>query len=394
MKCPNCNKEVTDDTKFCPECGHNFSHPQQETPVQQQEQSKPEKKKKKPLWLKIVIGVVCLFILFSMLDSCSDSSDSSKSSKVKTASSSSEIEETTATIKSNISSSSTPIDIYNKLSKISSIDFTISDKAKTFISEHPNLFPAKSIADCNNYVNYGIEYKHLSKNIENYGDSMVYVNANISGIRELKPEETGFKDIITKISLMDDNFNYFLVYYIGSIDLYEDDSVTIYGIPLGMGIGENAMGGTVTVATIAASAMTKQVDYSAYKEPLEQLRNDYGSDGEYALCDLNGDGVKELLISTGFDNSDWKVYVYTINNGEFEALNGFDTGASLLYEAPDGNGIYSVYSHMGYMRIDRISYDGVNVNLTTVSETDNGDEEYTGSNQLTMYNINDYSPLG
>ena len=394
MKCPNCNKEVTDDTKSCPECGHNFSHPQQETPVQQQEQSKPEKKKKKPLWLKIVIGVVCLFILFSMLDSCSDSSDSSKSSKVKTASSSSEIEETTATIKSNISSSSTPIDIYNKLSKISSIDFTISDKAKTFISEHPNLFPAKSIADCNNYVNYGIEYKHLSKNIENYGDSMVCVNANISGIRELKPEETGFKDIITKISLMDDNFNYFLVYYIGSIDLYEDDSVTIYGIPLGMGIGENAMGGTVTVATIAASAMTKQVDYSAYKEPLEQLRNDYGSDREYALCDLNGDGVNELLISTGFDNSDWKVYVYTINNGEFEALNEFDTGASLLYEAPDGNGVYRVYSHMGYMRIDRISYDGVNVNMTTVSETDNGDEEYTGSNQLTMYNINDYSPLG
>ncbi len=49
---------------------------------------------------------------------------------------------------------------------------------------------------------------------------------------------------------------------------------------------------------------------------------------------------------------------------------------------------------MGYMRIDRISYDGVNVNMTTVSETDNGDEEYTGSSQLTMYNINDYSPLG
>lgn len=47
MKCPNCNKEVTDDTKFCPECGHNFSHPQQETPVQQQEQSKPEKKEEK-----------------------------------------------------------------------------------------------------------------------------------------------------------------------------------------------------------------------------------------------------------------------------------------------------------------------------------------------------------
>lgn len=135
---------------------------------------------------------------FSMLGSCSDSSDSSKSSKVKTTSTSSEIEETTATIKSDTSSSSTPIDIYNKLSKISSIDFTINAKAKTFITEHPNLFPAKSIADCNNYVNYGIEYKHLSKNVENYGDSMVCVNANISEIRELKPEKLDLKILLQK----------------------------------------------------------------------------------------------------------------------------------------------------------------------------------------------------
>lgn len=166
-------------------------------------------------------------------------------------------------------------------------------------------------------------------------------------------------------------------------------------------IFEEADGGTEATTTAPATSAPVQtapaetvVNYSAYKEPLEQLRNDFGNDGEYALCDLDGDGVKELLISTGFDNSDWKVYVYTINNGEFEALNEFDTGASLLYEAPYGNGVYSVYSHMGYMRIDRISYDGVNVNMTTVSETDNGDEEYTGSSQLTMYNINDYSPLG
>lgn len=38
MKCPNCNKEIADNTKFCPECGHNFSQPQQETPVQPQPQ--------------------------------------------------------------------------------------------------------------------------------------------------------------------------------------------------------------------------------------------------------------------------------------------------------------------------------------------------------------------
>ena len=54
MKCPNCNKEIADNTKFCPECGHNFSQPQQETPVQPQpqtvyvQQPQPEPKKKKP----------------------------------------------------------------------------------------------------------------------------------------------------------------------------------------------------------------------------------------------------------------------------------------------------------------------------------------------------------
>lgn len=150
---------------------------------------------------------------------------------------------------------------------------------------------------------------------------------------------------------------------------------------------------TVAQASSTPAPTKPVVDYTVYEEPLEQVYNDYGSSGEYALYDLNGDGIKELLISAGPDDAEWMVNVYTIENGEFSLINGFYTGASQLYEAPDGNGIYSVYSHMGYMKIDRITYNGSSANMTTVSETDNGDDEYTGSNMLTMYNISDYSPL-
>lgn len=266
MKCPNCNKEVTDDTKFCPECGHNFSQPQQETPVQQQEQSKPEKKKKKPLWLKIVIGVVCLFILFSMLGSCSDSSDSSKSSKVKTTSTSSEIEETTVVVDSDTSSNSsqgssasshdetksnsensnksTPINIYTNLSKYATVGwewegFKVSPKAKKFISEHPDLFPAISEeAVCYDYVDYSIEFKHLSRDIEEYGDRMVTVTGDITDIKPIKPEKTGLDDIITeiKMSVYDPDKGFvrdtYYVYYIGSLDLYIGDEIAMYGVPI------------------------------------------------------------------------------------------------------------------------------------------------------------------
>ena len=269
MKCPNCNKEVTDDTKFCPECGHNFSQPQQETPVQQQEQSKPEKKKKKPLWLKIVIAIVCLFVLFSMLGSCSDSSDSSQSLKVETTSTSPEIEETieetTVVVDSNTSSNSsqksntssydetksnsensnksTPINIYTNLSKYATVGsdwegFKVSPKAKKFISEHPDLFPAVSDAVCIDYVNYSLEFKHLSRDIEEYGDSMVCMTGDITDIKPIKPEKTGLNDTITEIKMSVENpdkglmRDTYYVYYIGSLDFYIGDEITFYGVPM------------------------------------------------------------------------------------------------------------------------------------------------------------------
>ena len=157
------------------------------------------------------------------------------------------------------SSNSTPIGVYTKLSQISSIDFTISAKAKAFITEHPDLFPAKSDVDCNNYVNYGIEYKHLSKSADNYGDSMVCVNGTIEQIMELKPEETGLKDTITLMRIEDGDYNDFCAFYIGTVDLYEDDSATIYGVPLNMGSYKNNMNGTTTCAVVAAAYAGPQI---------------------------------------------------------------------------------------------------------------------------------------
>lgn len=267
MKCPNCNKEIADDAKFCTECGHNLNQTQQNIPVQPQGQPEPEKKKKKPLWLKIVIGVVCLFILFSMLGSCSDSSDSSESSTVKTTSSSTNTEETTTVVESNTSSyssqkkesssydktkttsenqdKSTPINVYKNLKKyptnlLGMYDFNMSSKAKDFITKHPELFPAVSSDVCIDYVDYSIEFKHLSRDVDEYGDVMLCENGEISDIKKIKPEETGLDNTISEIEIRVDNpenvyiDDVYYLYYIGELDFYIGDEICVYGVPMGM----------------------------------------------------------------------------------------------------------------------------------------------------------------
>ncbi len=271
MKCPNCNKEVADGSKFCPDCGYNFSQPQsqaqsQQIPGQSQnvyvQPNQQEPKKKMALWKKILIGVAVVFVLFIAMGSCSSdssSSDSGSASTTPSSSSSSSSDSSSSTGSSSTSSGSTPAAIYNKISQITTVDFTINSKALSFINAHPDLFPAKSDVDCNNYINYGIEYKHLAKSADNYGDSMVCVSGSVVQIKELKPEDTGLNSIVTMMIVTDYNYNYYCAFYIGTKDVFEDDEVTIYGVPLNMGSYENLMNGTTECAVVAASYVSPQV---------------------------------------------------------------------------------------------------------------------------------------
>ena len=75
--------------------------------------------------------------------------------------------------------------------------------------------------------------------------------------------------------------------------------------------------------------------YSAYSGILSDTKNQYGDDGDYckyALYDIDGDGVKELITGEGTCSADWGNYVYSISaNGVYCA--GYFDKSVLLYAA-------------------------------------------------------------
>lgn|GEM_PF-4950996 len=97
--------------------------------------------------------------------------------------------------------------------------------------------------------------------------------------------------------------------------------------------------------------------YSAYSGILSDTKNEYGDAGSYctyALYDIDGDGVKELITGEGTCSADWGNYVYSISSNGVYCAGYFDKTV-LLYAADDGNGIYAVWGMQGVEQVRRIT---------------------------------------
>ena len=134
-------------------------------------------------------------------------------------------------------------------------------------------------------------------------------------------------------------------------------------------------------ATVLAAETDSSVDYatmpeySSYEEIIGDTAAAHDGNGNYALYDIDQDGTKELIISFGESNADWMNYVYTLENGTPVFIGNFSSPV-MLYVADDNNGIYSVYGHMGYQKVDRITKQDKQILTETVMEGDVGDGEY------------------
>ena len=127
-----------------------------------------------------------------------------------------------------------------------------------------------------------------------------------------------------------------------------------------------------TDSTIDYSSMT---EYSSYAEVIGDTAATHGENGNYALHDIDQDGIKELIISFGESDADWTNYVYTLENGMPQSIGNFSNPV-LLYTADDNNGIYCVYGHMGYQKVDHITKQDNQILIETVMEGDVGNGEY------------------
>ena len=123
-------------------------------------------------------------------------------------------------------------------------------------------------------------------------------------------------------------------------------------------------------------------DYSDYRNVLENTEYQYeetmGSDYlDYGLCDLDGDGVYEMIVKEGTCEADFVWRVYTIGETGAKDVGSFGGSHSVLY-TDDEPGLLCVYGQMGHEEIVRVSYDGQYLSLQTLVSQDLAPgEEYT-----------------
>ncbi len=217
QKCKTCQAEIATSAKVCPHCGA---------------------KNNKPLYKKFyfwILIIIILIVVFATIGG--DDSEVSNPS------------ETTSTTSQTNTDTNTPLEYYKIIAENNETPFTISDKASAFINEHKNFFPGSSdikgaISD---FVDEEITYAHLSKNISKYGDKLISIYGEVIDIEE-SDDAT-----ITYIHILDEDYNNYTLYYLGTLeDIIDNTEVIAYALPLTMTTFEN-MQAQYTEAVLCAA---------------------------------------------------------------------------------------------------------------------------------------------
>ena len=138
-------------------------------------------------------------------------------------------------------------------------------------------------------------------------------------------------------------------------------------------------------------------DYSDYRNVLQNTESKYEEDMggqylEYGLCDLDGDGVYELIVKEGTCEADFVWRVYTIGETGAKDVGSFGGSHSVLYTDSEP-GLLCAYGQMGHEEIVRVSYDGQYLSVQTLISQDlaEGEEYSHPGERLTTQLIGDPS---
>lgn len=146
--------------------------------------------------------------------------------------------------------------LFDSLQDNDAVPFTLTEKAKTMLSEHEEFFLENKIDGLEEYTDLSLEYKVLNKNIDKHGDKLLYLDeAYVLSIDETEiDEETTFSEL----HLVDAEENsYYCLSMCAYDDVYEGDIVSVYALPLGETSFENISGGTTLAIVLAGCYIEK-----------------------------------------------------------------------------------------------------------------------------------------
>lgn len=214
-----------------------------------------KKRKKWPIILVIIIIIVCISECGSISDYINDYTDTSDSQQQEEYDGYYEDEEYDEF-------SSIILKAYtvfgNPEDQEADYAYELTAKAKEFIPAHEELFPAKNKELAAKYTNSKIKYKHIIKSPEDYGDKLIKLeNYEILQISEID-WEYGEHGKLTHIEAHDGyGGNAVSIFYFNKTNLYKDDRITIYALPLDTTSWENIGGGTTLAIALAGSYIEK-----------------------------------------------------------------------------------------------------------------------------------------
>lgn len=114
----------------------------------------------------------------------------------------------------------------------------------------------------------------------------------------------------------------------------------------------------------------------------------------YSLADIDGNGVKELIVSYGTCDADMNNSVYTVDEDGDAVYIGEFGGVLLFGEKSKGIGIYGVNEHMGNLHIYDITYNNfLKCEEIWSGETEEYDADYEFGADIAYYEGTDTSGL-
>lgn len=108
--------------------------------------------------------------------------------------------------------------------------FSVSDKSKSFLEAHSELFTSYDGNDLTEYLDSEWRLEAFTKNPRNFGDKL----AKVDGLTIVQIFEYPFLNYenLTFILATDWNYNYYYTYFFGSADVYEGDTISMYTLPI------------------------------------------------------------------------------------------------------------------------------------------------------------------
>ena len=130
--------------------------------------------------------------------------------------------------------------------------------------------------------------------------------------------------------------------------------------------------------------------YKLYENVLTHALDMYGTGNKYTVCDIDADGMIELIVSHGSSDADWINDVYTIDGEEVIHIGWFNNYSNLYYSdmsvTNDGEGIISVTGRQGIESIDQIKKVGNQITVENVVHREVEDDLYYG-NEMFIYSL-------